>query len=113
MTKAELEETRQSLWRNAGITPPFTVGAMMESNSETGPRTLSAIAGEIAIDWGAKVNYAARPYLEAMRELDSIEDNYMFDSARSVVLYFLSNASTWRGDVARRVKAELKEMARS
>jgi hypothetical protein len=31
-----------------------------------------------------------------------------FDSARSVVLYFLSNASSWRGDVAKRVKAELK-----
>jgi len=28
------------------------------------------------------------------------------------VRYFLSNATTWRGDTARRIKAELKEMLR-
>jgi hypothetical protein len=28
-----------------------------------------------------------------------------------VVLYFLSNARTWKGEVAKRVKAELKKMA--
>lgn len=30
---------------------------------------------------------------------------------RSIVLYFLSNATTWRGDDARRIKAELKKLA--
>lgn len=78
----------------------------------TTKRPLYEIAREIRKDWGAKVNYAAKPYLEAMGSLDSIEDNYINDSGRSVVLYFLSNASTWRGEVAKRVKAELKAMAK-
>ena len=43
-----------------------------------------------------------------MRQLDSIQDNYGLDSGRSVVLYFLSNAATWRGDKAREIKKELK-----
>ena len=42
---------------------------------------------------------------------ESIEQNYYFDSGRSVVLYFLANAGTWRGDAAREIKKELKAMA--
>lgn len=70
-------------------------------------RTLSEIAKEIKREW-KQVNYAARPYLWAMGSFDTINDTFGFDSARSVVLYFLSNASGWRGDVAKRVKLELK-----
>lgn len=47
-----------------------------------------------------------------MSQLDNIADNYYQDSAKSIVLYFLSNAATWRGDVARHVKAELKSLAK-
>jgi hypothetical protein len=32
------------------------------------------------------------------------------DTGKSIVLYFLSNAGTWRGETAKRVKAELKKM---
>jgi len=74
-------------------------------------RPLYEIAGEIRRDW-KKVYFGAVPYLDAMQSLDSINDNYMFDSAKSVVLYFLSNASTWRGETAKRVKAELKAMCK-
>jgi hypothetical protein len=73
-------------------------------------RSISEIAEEICSDWG-KVNFAAKPYLEAMYSLDSVEDDYYFDSGKSIVSYFLANASTWRGPVAKRVKAELKLMA--
>jgi hypothetical protein len=52
------------------------------------------------------------PYLEAMHCLNTINDDYGYDSAKSIVLYFLSNANSWRGDVARRVKAELKELVK-
>jgi len=72
-------------------------------------RSLQTIAMEIYDDW-EKVNFGAKPYLEAMGDLDSIEDDYYYDTGRSVVRYFLANASTWRGDTARRVKAELKGM---
>lgn len=74
-------------------------------------RPLYEIASEIRRDWGSKVNYAAKPYLSAMSGLSSISDNYGYDDARSIVLYFLSNASSWRGENAKRIKAELKALA--
>jgi hypothetical protein len=73
-------------------------------------RPIYEIANEIERSW-PKVNYAARPYLDAMKSLNRITDNYMFDSGKSVVLYFLSNATTFRGEDARRLKKELKEIA--
>lgn len=73
-------------------------------------RELHEIAQEIKKDWGAKVNYGAVPYLDAMTQLRTIDDMFYEDSAKSVVAYFLSNASTWRGEVARRVKKELNQL---
>ena len=72
-------------------------------------RKLSEIAIEIKLNW-TKPYFGAVPYLEAMFTLSSIEDNYFCDSGKSIVNYFLANAGTWRGEVARRVKAELKAM---
>jgi len=73
--------------------------------------TLSDIAMIIEDDW-SKVNYAARPYLDAMHTLQTLEDSYGLDSGLSIVLYFLSNANGWRGDVARCVKGELRRRAK-
>lgn len=75
----------------------------------SGDRPISTIAREIFQDW-KKVNYAAKPYLDAMLDLNKITDNYMQDSGASVVAYFLSNASSWKGEVAKRVKKELNAM---
>ncbi len=72
-------------------------------------RSISKIASEIKRDW-KKVNFAAKPYLSAMSSLDSIGDSYGQDSARSVVSYFLSNASSWRGETAKKLKKELNLM---
>lgn len=72
-------------------------------------RPIHAIARDIQRDW-VKPNYAAAPYLQAMRALESIRDKYYYDSAESVVRYFLANAGQWRGDKAREIKAELKAM---
>tara|TARA_R110000824_G_scaffold331800_1_gene518410 strand:- start:905 stop:1132 length:228 start_codon:yes stop_codon:yes gene_type:complete len=72
-------------------------------------RTLRNIAFEISTDWVNISNYAL-PYLNAMSELESIDDEYGFDSGQSIVLYFLSNATTWRGETARRIKKELKSL---
>ena len=79
------------------------------------PRSLKTIAQEIISDieagvWSKSSAFYAAPYLVAMRELDKITDKYLLDSGRSIVLYFLSNASTWRGETARRIKLELKGM---
>lgn len=72
-------------------------------------RSIHAIAREVEQDWTV-VNYAAKPYLDAMHSLRSISDNYYQDTGYSVVSYFLANATQWKGEVARRIKAELKEI---
>jgi hypothetical protein len=82
----------------------------METKSNTTIRPISTIAREIQKDWGSKINFAARPYLQAMLVLDSLDDNYGYDSAESIIIYFLNNAGTWRGETAKRIKAELKAM---
>ena len=74
-------------------------------------RPLHEVADEIWDNWGEKVWFGARPYLEAMSTLNSINEDFGYDSGQSIVLYFLANAQTWRGEVARRVKKELKGMA--
>lgn len=74
-------------------------------------RPIYEIARDIRRDW-AKVNYAAKPYLDAMSSLQAITDSYGFDNARSIVLYFLSNASSYRGDKAKELKAELKALTK-
>lgn len=74
-------------------------------------RTLSEIAREIRSDW-TKVYFGAVPYLDAMSTLTSTSDSFYADSGDSIVRYFLANAGTWRGETARRVKAELKGMLR-
>lgn len=76
-----------------------------------GSRPLYKIAASIKKDW-KNVNYAAKPYLEAMGELNHVNEMYYADSAKSVVLYFLANAGSWRGPVAKMIKAELKEMVK-
>lgn len=75
----------------------------------TKARPLYVIAKEIKKTW-PNVNYGARPYLDAMTGLEKLSDMYMHDDARSIVLYFLSNANTWKGPDAKRIKAELKAM---
>ncbi len=74
-------------------------------------RALSVIAREIYKEW-PKVNYAAKPYLEAMATLESTKENFYAESGKSIVIYFLSNAGSWRGDAARRIKAELTAMVK-
>ena len=72
-------------------------------------RSLNVIAKEIRSDWKS-VNYGAKPYLDAMGCLENVSDNFGMDTGKSIVLYFLSNASTYRGETAKRIKAELKKM---
>lgn len=70
---------------------------------------LSDIAKIIKTDW-KNVNFAAKPYLNAMHSLNTVNDYYFADSGKNIVIYFLANASTWRGETAKLVKAKLKEL---
>ena len=72
-------------------------------------RSLSTIAQEIKRTW-PKVYFGAAPYLMAMSTMDTVSDRYGQDPGEDIVRYFLSNATTWRGEDARRIKAELRGM---
>jgi hypothetical protein len=67
-------------------------------------------------DYGArgtiKANFIAdaTPYLRAMFYLVSVNDNYQLDSGRDIVQRFLCNVGGWRGEDARRIKHELREL---
>lgn len=85
-------------------------------------RTLWAVADEIAQDWprvkeagvpsefGNIGEHPAHPYWEVMLQLHTTDltGSYRADSVASIVRYFVENASSWRGPVAQRVKAELR-----
>ena len=72
-------------------------------------RKIYEVARDITKAW-PKVNFAALPYLRAMLQLSSPTDMYVVEDARSVVLYFLANASGFRGPQAKALKAELQEI---
>lgn len=82
-----------------------------DSSHSATPRPLYIIAQEIRKTW-PNMNYAAKPYHAAMTYLTNITDQYGNDDAKSIVLYFLSNANMWRGSDARRIKAELRSMVK-
>lgn len=72
-------------------------------------RLIHEIARDIRLHW-ANVYYGAEPYLAAMETIYRISDRYGQDSASSIVTYFLGNAGGFRGEHARRLKAELKAL---
>ena len=89
-------------------------------NTNIATRPLHTIASEAIMDmesiargkrkyWRNVFPYLA-PYADAMLSLNTINDNYGWDSGREIVCRFISNAGTWRGEVAKRVKAELRKM---
>jgi len=73
-------------------------------------RPIFSIAKDIREEWGSKVYFGAKPYLDAMMFLSNKDDKYGFDDAENIVLYFLSNASTFRGERAKELKQELRDV---
>jgi hypothetical protein len=97
-------------------TPRYLYPVNMTTQTQdraNGPvRPLHVIAAEISADWRPPW-FGAVPYLQAMRSLDKITDNYGADDADGIVRYFLVNAKTWRGETARRIKAELNALLKA
>ena len=74
-------------------------------------RPLSQIAREIESECSTKDWYVyAEAYVTPMKSLESLSDSYYADSAESIVMYALANLTSWRGESARRIKAELNGM---
>lgn len=82
----------------------------MSTTTETTIRPISTIAREISNEW-KNVHFSARPYLDAMFYLNSIDDKFHQDDAKSIILYFLGNAASFRGPKAKELKTELKKIA--
>ena len=84
----------------------------MEKNNKKEQRSISAIATEIKEVW-KNVYFGAVPYLNAMLRIQSVNDTYGLDPARDIINYFLSNATYWRGEDARRIKKELNDLLKN
>lgn len=56
---------------------------------------------------------AVIPYLDAMRKCTTLNDQYGCESAQSIVLHFLGNFSSARGEVSKAVRVELKKRLRA
>ena len=84
---------------------------MVQNINKQNKRTFAEIAREIKQTW-KNVYFGAEPYLQAMLTIESSYKDapYMLELAEDIVIYFLANAQTWRGEDARRIKAELKSM---
>ena len=72
-------------------------------------RPIHLIAHDICKEW-KKVSIPARPYLKAMFSLVSIHDYFGYDTGKEIVLRFLCNASSFRGEKAEALKQELKDL---
>lgn len=72
-------------------------------------RPIKEIAKDIQKAWKNPSPYALA-YLNPMLTLNSIEDNYFLDDAERIVLCFLEEAKTFRGEEARKLKQELKDL---
>ena len=83
------------------------INARKEGEKE--PRKICEIANDIVKHW-SKISPAAQPYLEAMLDLDTIDDIYFNNPAEDIIRYFLSNSQYWRGNDAKRIKAELNSL---
>ena len=77
-------------------------------------RTFQQIARDIKSTW-LNVYFGAVPYLEAMLELDTTDPDAMYynDSAENIALYFLANASTFRGNDAKKIKRRTQKTYKS
>ena len=81
-------------------------------------RPLNQIAASILTAWGPTCRNTLTnrpyqtfnlPYVDAMLTLRTIKESFGLDDGEDIVIRFLHNAASWRGDTARSIKAELNE----
>ena len=76
-------------------------------------RPLYEIMADIRADYashGKDVHPWAKPYVDALSNLSSMDDVYIAETGHDMVPYLLSNLQSWRGPQARAIKAELRAM---
>lgn len=70
-------------------------------------RPLWMIAKDIRQDWQS-ISAEAKRCVRAMHGISAMSDDCGY--GYEIVSYFLSLASSWRGDVAKQIKSELRNM---
>jgi hypothetical protein len=82
-------------------------------------RPLCAIAQSIKDNWSAKYDDAKRKpdfYIYgkqsviALMDLETPLDYYYAEDGKSILIYLISRIDSWRGEYAKAIKAELKEI---
>lgn len=76
-----------------------------------GPRTIKAIVADILGEWGEKVHtvgYAAKPYLDALAQMETADQTYGAETGEHLLRYLLSNLTQFKGQRARELKEELR-----
>lgn len=71
-------------------------------------RPIGQIAADIKKSW-PQVPNCAKVYLNALETLTDKNSKFGLDTAPSLINYFLCNASTFKGEQAKSLKAELKK----
>lgn len=79
------------------------------SNTREKMRALHEIMADVRQDW-RNVSPYAEPYVRALGTLNEPNDYYLLERGDELIRRFLANASGWRGERARAIKAELKSM---
>lgn len=75
--------------------------------------TLSQISDLISNSWN-NMPEKAYCYVEAMSQIESLEDKYGdYETGLEIVSYFLTNAKTWQGNIAKNVKQHLNNLIRN
>ncbi len=74
-------------------------------------RTIHEIADEIVRDW-RPMREDLVPYISRMLEIRTLEETDDVEAAKSAVRYFLDHSGPWRGEVAGRIKSELRAMVK-
>lgn len=69
--------------------------------------SINELAVLIEKNWQKSSPYAI-PYIEAMHSHNTLKDKFYAETAENIIMYFLCNAATWRGETARLVKSELR-----
>ena len=78
----------------------------------THPEVLAKQIEECYAQMGKPVYFGAVPYLQAMKLMNNWTDPYFNDTASSVAAYLLGNITTMRGEKAKAIRAELKQIAK-
>lgn len=90
-----------------------TVTNIQEFSEKIAKMSIRDIALLITVNWKqtskSGIYFGAVPYLEAMYTLQTVKDYYFADPGTSIVRYFLSNATTWKGEIAKAIKKELNK----